>query len=380
MDASLENHKAEGVLKVFKKLLGDTQNWTPESVQRKLNIKSTNIIQSKQRSIRGFDSLIEELSFTNVLENGDSFIACIQTKNLTARSTDRQQDIAQFLEVDYQDHFIWCVCRSHPNSERFQALDYSEDMVEVPDLNFGSDRQNQLAAKCPITDVMVVLLVEEKYQISILYDKNCIKTTKHRDLRLMKPIIPQYFKTKNPPNNNTERNKINKENVDPNMPSTSGLKSQSRSKSRCSNSVFPNSSRPKDLHSGTTGRSVEQPFLDMSSSQTDPSQIADSINSSLRVQTQTAKSKNSIQTASKQNANSKHSSQTAPSQVEKETDRKESSDEYDSDDNNSKKIVFKNQYAEITSNGITQKIQIASEKDYPSLVSQVGFQIEIVGF
>ena len=344
----MDNHKAEGLLKLFKKLLGDTQNWTPESVQRKLNLKSKNVVKSKQKNIRGFDSLIEEERFENALKNAESFICCVHTKNIAASDRDQESDIHHFLEYDYEDHYIWCCARSCPNPTRFAAKDYSEDFIQIPDLNFGNDRKNQLTAQCPIRDVLVVLLMDDNYKVSILYEDKSFKLIKQR-WHVLTPKNPKFFKKTNK----------NKENRDPMEPGPSGLNSRSRPDSQSSSSAPFNSSQLND--SGITGRSFGQ----NEQSQNVPSETVPSENdSSQNVPSQTAKSKTSSQTARSRLS------------FEKENNRKDSSDEIEIDDDDSKKIVFRKQYAEITSKGITQKIQIASKKDYPELFLQVGFQIE----
>ena len=357
---SVENHRAEGLLKFFQESLGNTKNWTPEKVQRKLLLKKSTVMKSKQKSIKGTLDLCEEARFKEALKNGVSFIACVQTRNLSACDAEQEGDIARFLDNDHPDQFIWCVCRSHPNPIRFGSTDYCKEMVEIPDLNFGSDRHNQLKVKCPIDDILVVLVMEEKYEISILYNQDYIKPIKHRTNYIMKPKIAQFFKT----SNSSNQNRTNKENFDPNQPSTSGLNSQQFTKKNLSQNT------------GTSGGSLNQPTL--CSSQT-PTSISSQTPSSISSETPLSISSETPLTNSTTIAESIISSQ-SQSSLEKEIDRKESSDEYEDDGDCSKKytkkIVFRNTHAEITSNGITQRIQIASKKQYPEMTSQVGFQIE----
>lgn len=345
----LENHKAESLFKQFKKALGDIQNWSPELVQRKLNLKSKNIFKTKQKRLRGTDDMIKEENFKQVLANGSSFLCCIETKNISARDNENETDVLQFLDYTYKDQFIWCVGRFHPNPKRLAVTSYSPEFIEIPDLNFGHDRRNQLVALCPIKDIIMAIVLEDNYGASILFDNRFLKTVCHRSKQIVKPINSTYFKTQKTSNND-------KENRDPRQAGPSGL---------CSNSSKSNASKTNS-NKDTENNCQNQSEL-----------------SGTGVQNQSEPSGTDVQKQSEpsgldiQNLNRIRETVSSTKSTEKKISRDESSDdEVLCDIDDSRQIVFKKTHAEITSKGVTQKIEIASRTDYPELVSQVGYQIE----
>ena len=157
-----DEHKAESLFKMFQKYLSKTPNWNPENVIQKLNLKSDNVWKSKTGSVHGTTCLIEETRFVNALKSGVNFISCIQTKNLAARDADNQPELCHYLTHQYDDQFTWCVGRARPNPKKFSSRDYCNTHIDIPDLNFGSDRRNQIAALCPIKDILMTITFEEK--------------------------------------------------------------------------------------------------------------------------------------------------------------------------------------------------------------------------
>ena len=319
----VDNHRAEDLFKLFRKHFGETQNWPPETIQRKLVVKSNNVWKSKQKSLRGTDCLLEENSFQSALKNGTNFIAVVETKNISARDSENDYELARFLTQLYDGQFIWVVGRARRNPNKFDRLDYCNTFIEIPDLNFGANRKNQIGALCPITDILMILLLEDNYKVSILFDKEYLKLRYHRSKWYIQPVSKKsnFWKTKNRSNE--------KENEDPNQPGPSGLSSQ-----RSGSSGSAKRSRSRDSHFETTDLS------------------------------------------SQMQGSSSSQCETVPSQSQLDPNENVSADEGDMKFDETREIVYKRDYAEVTSCGITAKIEIASKEDYPDIVSKVGFQID----
>ena len=335
-----DNHKAETLFKQFRKHLGHIQNWPPGLVQRKLNLKSNRVFKSKEKTVRGTDDFLDETEFKSNLQNSTNFIACFETRNLRAQDPGQQNELQRFLEDIYGEHFIWGVGRAAENTDRFTLKNYSQTYIAIPDLNFGADRRNPISVHCPITDIVMVCLLKENYGVSILFDNKYHKLIKHRSGRYIQPAkkYKTFFKRKNKPN-------ADKENINPDTPGPSGLNSQ---RSDGSSSSVPDQSNLSSANSEVPDSVLSQ----TSSSNTVPP--------SNTVLSQTSSS-NTV----------------PPSSVCHEDHIQLSSDENDVSDEDEKcSIVFKGQYAEITSCGITKKVMIGSSSRYPKQLSKVGFQIE----
>lgn len=314
MDGFDGNHKAEGLFKLLQKEIGPKQNWDPEQVQRKFVYKSDKIFKSKQDKLRPTQNFIDEERFAKKLKNGDNFIACFETKNIKTeniRDGQMADDVSRFLYSSHQDQFIWAPGRSYSNPKK-PFEDYCKDFFQIPDLNFGADRRNPLKVLCPISDILVLILIEENHKVSILFNKTFLKIKNHRSKQYLKPTskYTKYFKTSN------GLHTANKENVNPSGAGPSGLQSSQPGSIR-SNSA---ASESNSAGSGSNDRRSDN----------DPC----------------------------------------------------SSDEESDDDHadDTRNVVFKSGYAEITSYGITQKIEIGSKKDYPKITSKVGFQIDTIQF
>ena len=300
-------------------------------------IKSTKDFKSKQSLIRGTNNLEKEERFRNALQNGDSFIACIETKNLTTEGHDdpMQSKLSEFLNDKYPYQFIWVTAsRRSKGRNVFMSNDFCSDYIQIPDLDFGASRNNPIKALCPIADILSIFLLEEKNKVSVLFKTNYLRIKKQRENQYLVPCLRyvNFFKTQD--------DNVNKENRNPSRQGTSG------SKSKTSSSAVRNQSGPSDLNSGTSGFSTE-------------------VHGSQKSCT---------------------SSQSLASEISNENDTESvehdliESDESDDENDKSRKIKFSNLYAEITSQGITRKVEIGSFDYYPSLKSKVGFQIEIFQF
>ena len=325
--AGPENHKAEGLFKKFQQHLGRTFNWTPSQVHRKLKIKSDKNFQSKEKLLRGTENFLEEIAFKSNLRNSVNFIACFETKNLVAKNPDGQDQLEDFLVDQYEDAFIWGVGRNYDEPENRNTLrNYSYKYIEIPDLNFGADKINPITALCPMDDLICVLLFEENNGITTMYNKTYLKTKTQRGQKYITPIkaYEALFKT-------TKTTDKNKENVDPQRPGPSGF----------------SSSQTSSFSSETTIR------------------IASSVNSDESVPSQTG--------SSHPDPSPNQTVFPNPDLPEEEASEEEE-DEDDSDDEGDKSIVFRPNYAEVTSHGETTKVVIGSKKVYNPLISKVRFQ------
>lgn len=311
-------------------------------------LKSDKLYKSKQSSLRGTECFLTEDRFTNHLRLGNTFIACVETKNLRADKSDDSEhsDILRFLNDEYHDQFIWVTATSLSDARRSLSFkEYDEDFIEIPDLNFGANRKDPIRALCPMSDILTVLLFEEKNKLSVLFNKKCLKMKNHRGKQYLKSKTDciNFFQTKN--------TNMNKENVNPSEPGTSGLQSKKSSSNKPS-SNRPSSKKPTSNNPSSTARNQSE------RSGSPDSERGRSFSSS----------------ASQVSANQVSASQLSN---EKNADQDESSDENDSEDDQTRKIVFRHGFAEVTSKEITKKIEIGSLNDYPRLKSTVRFEFEI---
>ena len=332
-----DEHKAESLFKMFQKYLSKTPNWNPETVSQKLNLKSDNVWKSKTGSVHATCCLIEEPRFENALKSGVNFISCIQTKNLVARDAENQPELCQYLTHQYDDQFTWCVGRACPNPKNFASRDYCNTYIDISDLNFGSDRRNQIAALCPIKDILMTITFEEKNKVSILFNPEYLKTKNHRGKKCLLQATSKknFWKVKN--NSNAD-----KENQFPINPGPSGLNS-----TRSDMSQEPNV--PQSFEINLDESLIHDPQNDEHSETT---RLSSGISTSDQSQSQTVRTEQS---------------------TEKQTDFEGPADEADATFDDTRSIVFKHNHAEVTSNGITRKIEIANRTDYPNLVDKVGF-------
>ena len=198
---------------------------------------------------------------------------------------------------------------------------------------------------CPMSDILTVLLFDEKNKVSVLFNKKCLKVKNHRGKQYLKSKTDciNFFQTKN--------TNMNKENVDPSAPGTSGLQSKKSSSNKPSSNK-PSSKKPTSNYPSSTA-----------SNQTERSGSTD-----FERGRPFSPSTNQVST-----------NQVSASQVSnaKNADQDESSDENDSEDDKTRKIVFRHGFAEVTSKEITKKIEIGSLDDYPRLKSTVRFEFEI---
>ena len=334
----LDNHRAEDLFKQFQTKISHKQNWSPSFVHRKLKIKSNRIFKSNERSLRATEDFAAEPRFDYHLRHDISFLVCVETKNLSPKDIGQQYALRDFLADDYEENFIWGIGRATRNDCRNTLRKFSNHEIEIPDLNFGADRENQITALCPMADIVLVLLLEEKYGVSVVYNKKYHKLKSQRD---QKYIVPQtkyanFFKTKN--KIKQENQDKNKENQDPKTAGPSGLNSQSSHSSSLSASFRSDSS---SLNNDATVESQPVP--------TQP------------VPTQ-------------QVPNTSHTVPPSSPKPYHEDHEQLSSDEDEmSHENDDRSIVFKGQYAEVTSKGVTRKIMIGTTKSYPKLISKVGF-------
>lgn len=282
---------------------------------------------------------MKEEGFLKALQNGDSFIALIETKNLTTEGHDEpmQSKLSKFLNDEYPYQFIWVTASRRSNRRNVYMSDFCSDYIQISDLNFGASRNDPIKALCPIADILTVFILEEKNKVSVLFKNNYLRIKKQRENQYLVPCLRyvNFFKTQD--------DNVNKENRKPSRPGTSRERSQpgkSGSQSKKSSSAVRNQSGPSGLNSGSSGFSTE------------------------------------VHGSQKSCTSSESPSQTSH---ENEHDVIES-DESDDENNQTRKIKFSNLYAEITSKGITRKIEIGSFDYYPSLRSKVGFQIRIFQF
>ena len=336
-----DSHSAEGIFKLLRKYLGEDPDWHPGLVQRKFVLESKKVWRSKQKLLRSTNDFLAEERFLSALRNGTNFIVCFQTKNVKSEGVDSQESLSDFLCSQYREQYIWAVGRSRTDPKRPFNL-YSKDFIEIPDLKF--DRKNPIHAICPINDILALILVEEKEAVSILINNEYLKIKPHRKKRYLEPTVKyrNFFKKMG------KKSSKNKENEDPSHEAgPSGLnRSQSSQsiRSQSSQSIRSQEPRSNESNSAVCNESSR------SGINTDDTGLLSGVSDS------------------------------QPNPSEKSyADLHESSDE--SDDNQvdkTRKIIFKRNYAEITSHGITQKIEIATANDYRERISKVGFQISIL--
>lgn len=356
---------ADGLFKLLRQNIGQVQNWHPTNVQRKFVLESNKIFQSKQSLLRGTIDFIKEERFLNALKCRQSFLACVLTQNISSDGyksideMDNADNLSKFLCVDYAEQYIWVVgrCRSDPK----KPLDrYCKDNIAILDLNFGADRENPIKAICPISDIITLIMLEDKQAVSILFHKDYLRTRVHRNKKYLNTTTKyrSFFKNQVKDKSNTNKSNENKENQDPTQQQgPSGLNQQSEM----------NQPEEHDQPDSSESNHSKEPRSNVSNSAVRNEPFRRGMNTNLLSSQSTT-----------------HTSDTTTSQrsTTRDTRRLESSDESDDDnhgDNHgdkTRKIVFRHSYAEITSHGVTKKIEIADSKTYRERISKVGFQID----
>ena len=176
------------------KHLGEIPSWHPTETHRKFLYKNDKIFKAKQRKIVRAEThaLHEDAGFARNLRSGSNFLVCVETSNLEAMEPDHDERLTEFLsEASYQH--IWTIGRSADTGRKNEC---SEQYIEIMDLLYKEaslNRSDFIHVKCPMKDVIMVVLIEPDDKVDIVVHSKYLEITKNkRSDRCVVKAIKQY--------------------------------------------------------------------------------------------------------------------------------------------------------------------------------------------
>ena len=90
-----------------------------------------------------------------------------------------------------KSEFIWVICRGKFEKPGTVSMKF----VEIPDLGFSLDKENQLKVWCPLNDLQYVVIWEEHPKVTIMVNRDYFQVTNNQ-LKI-KPEYASHFKQSN---------------------------------------------------------------------------------------------------------------------------------------------------------------------------------------